>query len=1160
MDPGDLIAVDIDGEAPGTFQLFDTANAQGHFAPNLNVGNEGPWSASSSSMLTLTEPLITLEDVEIDWQHFDNNGNFQAGGNFAVNWTVTVTGSVSGLLDSETVTTPTATSGIETITFSSPLVLSDSEIYEVTILAEGLGGGGNNTGIDALTIHGATEPSANSTTGADVLIGASNTVDTTITDVDTATWSLTQSASQATSGVDEGNTAIHLLALDGTLQAGETAGVDLAISFPGGNPAEGADFVELFLTDVADAIAVYNGGGNSGTYSLTGNTLFYTHGGTESTVTDLNIQLPTFNDAVVEGDEDYTLTISTPAGTPSQTDVIILSTGFTNRMVTDDTASNIGWTVNGVDDPGDLTAVDINSAAPGTFGLFDTTAAQGHFAPNLNVANEGPWSTSASMVLDLTAPQIDLEEVVIDWQHFSNSGNFQGAGRVVDWTVTVTGSLSGELGSETGTTPSATSGIETITFASPLTLTSVETYTVTILAEGSGPGNNTGLDALTFNGDIVAPLTTTGADVAVDATDFTTTTTINDDDSLTVEFDQATGMDAENIGGDLPQLLVTGEIEAGHSVDIDVTVSGGTATGSDFTAPTTLTLLGGTYTAASPQAIPSLAITPDGVVELDETIDLSINATPADVTVGTQGTTTYTIENDDSATISISNVSQTETDDPTTTFTFNVTMSAQVDTTVSATVDTMDGTAVVGGVAPSDDYDAISPSGTVSFTAGDQMEEIEVTVNGDNFDEANETFSVILSSLSAGGREVTFVSGDPMEIGTGTIENDDATPVANPDSITVLEGGTTTQLDPTTINDSVLDDDTDADDVQANLTVTLVSGPSFAAVAGFTLNPDGTFSYTHDGSENHTDSFTYTVSDGSNTSLPATVTINVTPVNDKVVIDSPAQSGTITETVDAGASDPDPLDATGKITFDDVDLTDTHTASILAGASVTGGTATLSAAQEAALLDNLSLSAVAEDTPGDGEGEVVWTYAVPNSEIDFLAVGETVEATFTVEVDDLNSVDMEVATVGGITETATTVNFGQVFDTAPVVFVLLGEEDTGPAILRIDNVTTTGFDLAQLEADSTPSATTAATVTYFAIEKGVHTIGGVTFEVGTQTTTTQQHGAGSFTPGAEGYDAIALSGTFSAAPTVVAAVQTSNNPVTTLATAIRSGSVTTSGF
>ena len=212
------------------------------------------------------------------------------------------------------------------------------------------------------------------------------------------------------------------------------------------------------------------------------------------------------------------------------------------------------------------------------------------------------------------------------------------------------------------------------------------------------------------------------------------------------------------------------------------------------------------------------------------------------------------------------------------------------------------------------------------------------------------------------------------------------------------------------------------------------------------------------------------------------------------------------------------------------------------------------------MLDNLSLSAVAEDTPGDGEGEVVWTYAVPNSEIDFLAAGETVEATFTVEVDDLNSVDMEVATVGGITETATTVNFGQVFDTAPVVFVLLGEEDTGPAILRIDNVTTTGFDLAQLEADVTPSTTTAATVTYFAIEKGVHTIGGVTFEVGTHTTTTQQHGAGAFTPGAEGYDAIALTGTFTNAPTVVAAVQTSNNPVTTLATAIRSDSVTTSGF
>ena len=57
----------------------------------------------------------------------------------------------------------------------------------------------------------------------------------------------------------------------------------------------------------------------------------------------------------------------------------------------------------------------------------------------------------------------------------------------------------------------------------------------------------------------------------------------------------------------------------------------------------------------------------------------------------------------------------------------------------------------------------------------------------------------------------------------------------------------------------------------------MASGPSYASA--FTLNPDGTFSYTHDDSENFSDSFTYTLSDanGGATST-GTVTINITAV------------------------------------------------------------------------------------------------------------------------------------------------------------------------------------------------------------------------------------------------------------------------------------------
>ncbi|MEX0941068.1 MAG: Ig-like domain-containing protein, partial [Pseudomonadales bacterium] len=111
--------------------------------------------------------------------------------------------------------------------------------------------------------------------------------------------------------------------------------------------------------------------------------------------------------------------------------------------------------------------------------------------------------------------------------------------------------------------------------------------------------------------------------------------------------------------------------------------------------------------------------------------------------------------------------------------------------------------------------------------------------------------------------------------------------VAVADSMTLDEGATETALDST--DTSLLDNDTDVDLPNDTLTVTLVNGLATVGSSTPTTNgdvtvqSDGTFSYTHDGSENFSDSFTYTVSDGINTDT-ATVSITINPVNDNPVV------------------------------------------------------------------------------------------------------------------------------------------------------------------------------------------------------------------------------------------------------------------------------------
>ena len=95
-------------------------------------------------------------------------------------------------------------------------------------------------------------------------------------------------------------------------------------------------------------------------------------------------------------------------------------------------------------------------------------------------------------------------------------------------------------------------------------------------------------------------------------------------------------------------------------------------------------------------------------------------------------------------------------------------------------------------------------------------------------------------------------------------------PIATADTYTVDEDTSLAVAGPGVLGNDV-DPDGDA------ITATLVTGPANGTL---TLNANGSFDYTPNANFNGTDSFSYTVTDGTLVSAPATVTLTVNAVND----------------------------------------------------------------------------------------------------------------------------------------------------------------------------------------------------------------------------------------------------------------------------------------
>ena len=212
---------------------------------------------------------------------------------------------------------------------------------------------------------------------------------------------------------------------------------------------------------------------------------------------------------------------------------------------------------------------------------------------------------------------------------------------------------------------------------------------------------------------------------------------------------------------------------------------------------------------------------------------------------------------------------------------------------------------------------------------------------------------------------------------TITINGLSGVPNANDDSASTVENGS--------VSGNVLANDTDAE----NDPLTVSNAGTYIGTHGtLVLNADGSYTYPANAATNGLaagqsvqDAFSYTATDGG-ASDSATLTVTVNGVNDAPTITGGDFDGTVTELED---DDPNEDNFThsdmGAVTFNDVDLTDTHSASVAPQGGGYYGTFTLGPV----------------DQMGDSVG---WNFTVSDAALENLSEDQVVTQVYTITIND----------------------------------------------------------------------------------------------------------------------------------------------------------------
>ena len=188
----------------------------------------------------------------------------------------------------------------------------------------------------------------------------------------------------------------------------------------------------------------------------------------------------------------------------------IASTTFDGQTLNGNTASDLGWTLNGVEDPGEMSAfVQDSGNAQNLFNSNDFN--QNQFTPQINVGNGNTWWRTSVNLTVSAGSSVTLTEVSFD--HWSlNAGGVQNVGRRSDFTITLYDPTDAVVGTASildvangqPLTPAGSPTPVSLIFAAPIPLSAPGTYRLEIdggeLGGADETGNHAGFDNLAIIG------------------------------------------------------------------------------------------------------------------------------------------------------------------------------------------------------------------------------------------------------------------------------------------------------------------------------------------------------------------------------------------------------------------------------------------------------------------------------------------------------------------------------------------------------------------------------------------------------------------------------------------------------------------------------------